>query len=99
MMRSFLFVLLLVGALASASGFGQTLRPTPSAGVSRDQAAAASAPAPSVSPTPVMLSPQTVEELKQLQRSALASDYAYAQVAHLSNNIGPRFSGSAQAAK
>ena len=27
------------------------------------------------------------------------SDYAYRQVAHLSNNIGPRLSGSAQAAK
>jgi hypothetical protein len=99
MRRSFLFVLLLVGAFVSASSLGQTLRPTPSASVNRDQAVAAPAPAPSVSPTPVMLSPQTVDELKQLQRSALASDYGYAQVAHLSNNIGPRLSGSAQAAK
>jgi carboxypeptidase Q len=29
----------------------------------------------------------------------LSSDYAYKQVAHLANNIGPRLSGSAQAAK
>jgi Zn-dependent M28 family amino/carboxypeptidase len=29
----------------------------------------------------------------------LGSDYAYKQVAHLANNIGPRLSGSAQAAK
>src|SRR5260370_36690092 len=36
-------------------------------------------------------------ELKQLAKAALESDYAYRQVAHLSNNIGPRLSGSAQA--
>lgn len=41
---------------------------------------------------------QLVTELKQLQQAALASDYAYTQVAHLSNNIGPRLSGSPQAA-
>ena len=29
----------------------------------------------------------------------MESDYAYRQVAHLANNIGPRLSGSAQAAK
>ncbi len=34
-----------------------------------------------------------------MQQAALTSDYAYRQVAHLSNNIGPRLSGSAQAAK
>jgi hypothetical protein len=34
-----------------------------------------------------------------LQQAALSSDYAYRQVAHLANNIGPRLSGSAQAAK
>ena len=34
-----------------------------------------------------------------MQKAALESDYAYRQVAHLANNIGPRLSGSAQAAK
>ena len=34
-----------------------------------------------------------------MQKAALESDYAYLQVAHLANNIGPRLSGSAQAAK
>src|SRR5262245_21678939 len=53
----------------------------------------------SPSATPVVFSPQTLSELKQLQQAALASDYAYRQVAHLANNIGPRLSGSAQAAK
>ena len=53
----------------------------------------------SPSPTPPVFSPQTISELKQLQKAALESDYAYRQVAHLANNIGPRLSGSAQAAK
>lgn len=53
----------------------------------------------SPSATPAVFSPQTLSELKQLQKAALESDYAYRQVAHLANNIGPRLSGSAQAAK
>lgn len=44
-------------------------------------------------------SPQLMAELRQLQQAALASDYAYNQVAHLCNNIGPRLSGSPQAAQ
>ncbi len=58
-----------------------------------------SSPNASPSPTPVVFSPQTLAELRQLQKAALDSDYAYRQVAHLANNIGPRLSGSAQAAK
>ena len=53
----------------------------------------------SPSPTPPVFSPQTLSELKQLQKAALGSDYAYRQVAHLANNIGQRLSGSPQAAK
>jgi carboxypeptidase Q len=56
-------------------------------------------PSPSPSATPIVFSAQTLAELKRLQQAALNSDYAYRQVAHLSNNIGPRLSGSAQAAK
>src|SRR5437899_57923 len=54
---------------------------------------------PSPSPTPAVISQQTLADLKRLQQAALKSDYAYKQVAHLANNIGPRLSGSAQAAK
>jgi carboxypeptidase Q len=61
--------------------------------------AATSSPAASPSSTPAVFSPQTLAELKRLQQAALTSDYAYRQVAHLSNNIGPRLTGSAQAAK
>ncbi len=53
----------------------------------------------SPSPTPAVFSQQTLSELKQLQKAALESDYAYRQVAHLANNIGQRLSGSAQAGK
>src|SRR5205809_3007169 len=54
---------------------------------------------PTPTATPIVFSPQTLTELKRLQHAALNSDYAYKQVAHLANNIGPRLSGSAQAAK
>ena len=54
---------------------------------------------PSPSPTPAVFSPQTLTDLKRLQQAALTSDYAYKQVSHLANNIGPRLSGSPQAAK
>lgn len=48
-------------------------------------------------PTPVLYSEKTLEELKTIQKASLASDYALKQVAYLSNNIGPRISGSPQA--
>jgi hypothetical protein len=68
--------------------------------VEAQQTAAATASATaSPSPTPVVFSAQTLADLKRLQQAALTSDYAYRQVAHLSNNIGPRLTGSAQAAK
>jgi hypothetical protein len=56
-------------------------------------------PSPSPSATPTVFSAQTLAELKRLQQAALNSDYAFRQVAHLANNIGPRLTGSAQAAK
>ena len=40
-----------------------------------------------------------MSDLKRLEQAALTSDYAYKQVAHLANNIGPRLTGSAQAGK
>lgn len=42
-------------------------------------------------------SPKLLDELKQLQKAVLASNYAYTQLAYLTNNIGPRLSGSPQA--
>lgn len=43
--------------------------------------------------------PQLLEEMKRLQQAALASDYALKQTAFMCNNIGPRLSGSPQAAR
>jgi carboxypeptidase Q len=63
-----------------------------------DTAARASS-SPSPMSTPAVFSPQTLADLKRMQQAALNSDYAYRQVAHLANNIGPRLSGSAQANK
>jgi carboxypeptidase Q len=41
--------------------------------------------------------PQLIDELTAIKNSALADDYAYRQLAHLTENIGPRPSGSLQA--
>jgi carboxypeptidase Q len=41
--------------------------------------------------------PQLLQELGKIKEAALADDYAYRVVAHLTENIGPRPSGSAQA--
>ncbi|HEX8846715.1 MAG TPA: M20/M25/M40 family metallo-hydrolase [Pyrinomonadaceae bacterium] len=46
-----------------------------------------------------LYSPKLLSELKRIQEAALASDYAYKQTAHLTNNIGPRLTGSPQAQK
>jgi carboxypeptidase Q len=61
--------------------------------------AVASSPKVSPSATPAVFSQPTLADLKRLRQAALNSDYAYRQVAHLANNIGPRLTGSAQAAK
>jgi carboxypeptidase Q len=41
--------------------------------------------------------PQLLEQLAAIKTAALADDYAYRQLAHLTENIGPRISGSPQA--
>lgn len=41
--------------------------------------------------------PQLIKELNTIKNAALSDDYAYRQVAHLTENIGPRLSGSVQA--
>ena len=40
---------------------------------------------------------QLINELTQIKSAALEDEYAYRQVAHLTENIGPRPSGSVQA--
>src|SRR5262252_3660276 len=42
-------------------------------------------------------SPELLDQLVAIKNAALSDDYAYRQVAHLTENIGPRPSGSPQA--
>ena len=82
-------LILAVGfGLTSLNALGQNASP-----------AEGSTPTPTPTATPIVFSTQTLADLKKIQQAALSSDYAYKQVAHLANNIGPRLSGSAQAAK
>ena len=55
--------------------------------------AQAGPPAESAAP----YSPQLIEEMTRIRDRALNDDYAYRQVAHLTENIGPRAVGSPQA--
>jgi Zn-dependent M28 family amino/carboxypeptidase len=48
-------------------------------------------------PTPELYSAATLEQLRAVQSAALSSTYALDRTRHLSNNIGPRLSGSPQA--
>lgn len=42
-------------------------------------------------------SPELLAQLPRVQQAAIASDYAYRELDHLTNNIGPRLAGSPQA--
>lgn len=53
--------------------------------------------AQTATPTPQLYTDKTLVDLRSIMKAALASDYAYRQTAYLSNNIGPRLSGSPQA--
>jgi carboxypeptidase Q len=54
---------------------------------------------PPPQPQPPTYDAKLISEIKAIQKAALESDYAYRQLAHLSNNIGARLSGSPQAQK
>ncbi len=56
-----------------------------------------SAQQPSPKPTPILYSEKTILQMQQIQQAALQSNYALQQTAYLSNNIGARLTGSAQA--
>jgi carboxypeptidase Q len=47
-------------------------------------------------PTPLLYSEETISNMEKLRDAALASDYAYTRTAYMTNNIGPRLSGSRQ---
>jgi carboxypeptidase Q len=78
----------MIATIAGRSALGQSPHPE-----------ASSTPSASPSATPIVFSQRTLADLKRLREAALTSDYAFKQVAHLANNIGPRLSGSIQAAR
>src|SRR2546423_6954699 len=86
------FVVLVLIALQSPSDMAAQISAKSPSSPARDQPLNSTVPA-SPGPTAAM-SLQTIAELRQIQRAALESNYAYRQVAHLSDNIGPRLSGS-----
>ena len=55
------------------------------------------AAAQSASPAQILYTAQTIDDMRSIQAAALKSDYALKQTAFMTNNIGPRLSGSAQA--
>ncbi len=83
------FCLMMFCALfCTAAGQAQSQpKPGPPAGM----------PAPFSQPRQESLPPQLLEELTAIKSAALADDYAYHQLAHLTENIGPRPTGSLQA--
>ncbi|HWY39551.1 MAG TPA: M20/M25/M40 family metallo-hydrolase [Chthoniobacterales bacterium] len=86
-----------VGLLLTTAVILQSGEPVAKAPASAEADEESATPSPTA--TPVVFSTQTLSDLKRLQQAALGSDYAYREVAHLADNIGPRLSGSAQAAK
>jgi carboxypeptidase Q len=50
-------------------------------------------------PTPNLYSEQTIRNLRELQQASLSSEYAFDKTRYLSYNIGPRLTGSPQAAR
>src|SRR6202140_2690024 len=95
MRRSYSIGILILLYFCTPNCDAQPTTPAPTS-TSIDTAARTS---PSPVATPIVFSEQTLADLKRLQQAALNSDYAYRQVAHLADNIGPRLTGSAQAAK
>jgi carboxypeptidase Q len=84
---TFIALLLLSSASLSAQNPPQTPQPTP---------AWASSPQTSQA-TQQNFPPILLQQLSAIKTAALNDDYAYRQVAHLTENIGPRPSGSPQA--
>jgi carboxypeptidase Q len=77
--------LLMLSTLVTGFVVAQQPRPRADSGYERPQVVAASLP------------PQLLQELTAIRDAALTDDYAYRQVAHLTENIGPRPVGSPQA--
>jgi carboxypeptidase Q len=83
-----LCLVVLLFLLSAAHAQNQQSRPTPPPFAAQQQASPAEQ---------ANFPPQLLEELSAIKTAALSDDYAYRQVAYLTENIGPRPSGSVQA--
>lgn len=93
--RSFSLPLILFCSVALTVARGQNQQPTPA---QAQPAAAPFAMVPQASQAQLdNFPPQLMEDLVAIKSAALMDDYAYRQVTHLTENIGPRPSGSAGA--
>jgi carboxypeptidase Q len=86
--RSFCLMMFCALFYTAAAGQAQS-QPKPNS--------SSSMPAPFSQPRQESLPPQLLEEVTAIKSAALADDYAYHQLAHLTENIGPRPTGSLQA--
>jgi carboxypeptidase Q len=97
--KTFPATLLVVALSAAALLFGQSTsgQSTPQKQQLAPQLAQFSA-VPQMSPEQqANFSQQLLDQLKSIKEAALADDYSYRQLAHLTENIGPRQTGSVQA--
>jgi hypothetical protein len=86
------FVLALLAASGNAQSPPSPQAPSPAATLQRRMAKV-------LDPGTGVWTAQQIATMSQLRDAALADDYAFLELRHLSNNIGPRLSGSAQAAQ
>ncbi len=103
--RGWLYIVAFIAVFGLASPFsGPSGKPQKNAPLWSSSAASRGAltsspqqSAPRAEEPMVEFPPQLLAELARLRDAALQSDYAYRQLRHLTNNIGPRPSGSPQA--
>ena len=92
----FCFLLMMFcGLLLAATASHAQSQPTPAS--SSGGPVHSGIPAQMLRPRHESLPPQLLEELTAIKSAALVDDYAYHQLAHLTENIGPRPTGSLQA--
>jgi len=88
-MKKFRFVIFLFSVLPVAVAAAQTAKP--------DAISVVHSPGFTDRGDAGQYSPELTRVLERLQRAALSDDYAYRQLAHLTEQIGPRLAGSPQA--
>ncbi|HKH98650.1 MAG TPA: M20/M25/M40 family metallo-hydrolase [Candidatus Sulfotelmatobacter sp.] len=96
--RPNLFVAVFFALILLTTAYAQNQQPKPPQSSSQTSSQTSWAAAPQMTAAQMEnFPPQLLGELEAIKTAALSDDYAYRQLAHLTENIGPRPSGSAQA--